>query len=70
LTAGEVEKVLGSNATPGEPTTLAGKIELLKRQEVSRALTNHAGNKTNAARALGMSRRGLCKVVDRMRGDA
>ena len=69
LTAREVEKVLGAPMVPNEPTTLAGKLELLKRHEISQALVNYAGNKTKAARALGMSRRGLCKVVERMRPD-
>jgi len=66
LTAREVEKVLGDPAVPSHPTTLAGKIELLKRNEVSQALASCAGNKTEAAKVLGMSRRGLCKIAERM----
>ncbi|MBN1504923.1 MAG: sigma 54-interacting transcriptional regulator [Candidatus Eisenbacteria bacterium] len=66
----QIEKSLGNPSVPAEATTLAGKIEELKRYEITRALESCGGNKTNAARALGMSRRGLCKVVERMRRTA
>jgi DNA-binding NtrC family response regulator/tetratricopeptide (TPR) repeat protein len=66
LAARDIEKVLGALLEPNEPATLSGKIEQLKRAEISRVLAGCGGNKTKAARALGMSRRGLCKVVERM----
>ncbi len=67
LSASDVERALGMLRETAEPRTLAGKLEQLKRAEISRAVASHGGNKTKAARALGMSRRGLCKVLERMR---
>lgn len=66
ITAGDVEKVLSTPEAEAQPKTLADKIERLKRTEITRALTKFGGNKTKAAQVLGMSRRGLVKVVERM----
>jgi DNA-binding NtrC family response regulator/tetratricopeptide (TPR) repeat protein len=66
LTAQDVERVLDVAEERPEPRTLAEKIEWLKRAEISRALARYGGNKTRAAEALGISRRGLLKVVERM----
>ncbi len=66
LTARDVERVLDVVEEETEPRTLAEKIEWLKRAEIARALAKHGGNKTRAAEALGISRRGLLKVVERM----
>ncbi|MFH0777034.1 MAG: sigma 54-interacting transcriptional regulator, partial [Candidatus Eisenbacteria bacterium] len=75
LSQADVEKVLwpsdsglDAEADAG-PGTLAAKVESLKRAEISRALTRYAGNRTKAAHALGLSRRGLFKMVERMRLD-
>ncbi|KPJ60542.1 MAG: hypothetical protein AMJ46_05930 [Latescibacteria bacterium DG_63] len=66
LAAKDVEKVLDMVEERTEPRTLAEKIEWLKRAEIARALAKYGGNKTKAAEALGISRRGLLKVVERM----
>ncbi|UCF79735.1 MAG: sigma 54-interacting transcriptional regulator [Candidatus Eiseniibacteriota bacterium] len=66
LSARDVARVLDSPDERPEPRTLAEKIEWLKRAEITRALGRFGGNKTRAAQALGISRRGLLKVMERM----
>jgi DNA-binding NtrC family response regulator/Tfp pilus assembly protein PilF len=66
LAVRDIERVLDVAEQAAEPGTLAEKIEWLKREEIVRALAKHGGNKTKAAEALGISRRGLLKVVERM----
>ncbi|MFZ5468740.1 MAG: sigma-54-dependent transcriptional regulator [Myxococcota bacterium] len=46
-------------------TTLVQKIELLERKEIEEALRKHQNNRTHAAEALGLSRQGLLKKLDR-----
>ncbi|MSQ48690.1 MAG: sigma-54-dependent Fis family transcriptional regulator [Deltaproteobacteria bacterium] len=45
--------------------TLSEQIEALERREIERALTTHHGNRTHAAEALGLSRQGLLKKMER-----
>jgi DNA-binding NtrC family response regulator/Tfp pilus assembly protein PilF len=66
ITASDVARMLSTPEGEVEPRTLADKIELLKRAEIARALARFGGNKTKAAQALGISRRGLVKVAERM----
>lgn len=49
----------------GAPTTLGDKVEALERQEIRAALAAHDDNRTHAAQALGLSRQGLLKKIDR-----
>ncbi len=49
----------------GEPATLAEKVEALERREMEAALARHDGNRTHAARDLGLSRQGLLKKMAR-----
>ncbi|NOT55427.1 MAG: sigma-54-dependent Fis family transcriptional regulator [Deltaproteobacteria bacterium] len=52
--------------TESAPTgTLLEQIEALERREIERALTTHHGNRTHAAEALGLSRQGLLKKMER-----
>jgi len=55
-----------SQGTEKEPTgTLLEQVEALERREIERALTKHHGNRTHAAEALGLSRQGLLKKMER-----
>jgi transcriptional regulator with PAS, ATPase and Fis domain len=45
--------------------TLPAKIEALERREIESALTKFGGNRSRAAQALGISRQGLLKKMDR-----
>jgi DNA-binding NtrC family response regulator len=45
--------------------TLAEKVEALERQEIEAALIQHNGNRTHTAKALGLSRQGLLKKMNR-----
>jgi two-component system, NtrC family, response regulator AtoC len=45
--------------------TLSEQIETLERREIERALIAHHGNRTHAAEALGLSRQGLLKKMER-----
>jgi DNA-binding NtrC family response regulator len=54
-------------AGPVRPGSLQEKIEALERTEITAALEKHANNKTRAAEALGLSRQGLLKKLDRYR---
>jgi DNA-binding NtrC family response regulator len=45
--------------------TLQGKIEALERREIQDALATHNHNRTHAAEALGLSRQGLLKKLER-----
>ncbi len=49
----------------GAGTTLAEKVEALERRELAAALEKSGGNRTRAAEALGLSRQGLLKKLDR-----
>ncbi len=49
------------------PETLQEKIEALKKKEIKKALEKHNGNKTKAAEELGISRRGLTKMLKRLK---
>jgi len=66
IAARDVERALCTPEGEAEPKTLADKIESLKRAEIARVLARFGGNKTKAAQALGISRRGLVKIVERM----
>ena len=66
ITPCDVERALCTPEGEAEPKTLADKIEFLKRAEIARALARFGGNKTKAAQALGISRRGLVKILERM----
>jgi two-component system response regulator AtoC len=48
-----------------DPKTLSDKIEALERQEIRAALAAHDDNRTHAAAALGLSRQGLLKKIER-----
>ncbi|WP_342374955.1 sigma-54 dependent transcriptional regulator [Myxococcus stipitatus] len=52
-------------ASPTGATTLAAKVEALERLEIEEALKRHGGNRTHSAEALGLSRQGLLKKLDR-----
>jgi transcriptional regulator with PAS, ATPase and Fis domain len=45
--------------------TLQEKIEALERSEIERALKEHNNNRTRASEALGLSRQGLLKKLER-----
>ena len=45
--------------------TLQDQVEALERAAIERALTEHHGNRTHAAEALGLSRQGLLKKMGR-----
>jgi len=49
------------------PKTLKEKIEALKKEEIKKALKKHNGNRTKAAEELGISRRGLTKMLKRLK---
>jgi DNA-binding NtrC family response regulator len=51
--------------TPAGTHTLAQKVEALERQEIEEALRRSQGNRTHAAEALGLSRQGLLKKIER-----
>ncbi|WP_164020646.1 sigma-54-dependent transcriptional regulator [Pyxidicoccus trucidator] len=51
-------------STPGA-TTLAQKVEALERREIEEALKRCGGNRTHTAEALGLSRQGLLKKLER-----
>jgi two-component system response regulator AtoC len=51
---------------PQGGSTLAEKLEALERSELQRALAQHGGNRTHAAAALGLSRQGLQKKLERL----
>ncbi|MFP2933131.1 sigma-54-dependent transcriptional regulator [Pyxidicoccus sp. 3LG] len=46
-------------------TTLAQKVEALERREIEEALKRCGGNRTHTAEALGLSRQGLLKKLER-----
>jgi DNA-binding NtrC family response regulator len=52
-------------APAGGAGTLQQKIEALERREIDEALKKHDGNRTHAAAALGLSRQGLLKKLER-----
>ena len=55
-----------SQGTEKEPTgTLLEQVEALERREIERTLTKCHGNRTHAAEALGLSRQGLLKKMER-----
>jgi serine/threonine-protein kinase PknK len=58
-TSGDVER------ERGDELDLKSQIDSLERRLVERALAVHAGNQTRAARALGLSRFGLQKMIKR-----
>jgi DNA-binding NtrC family response regulator len=51
-------------SAPGA-TTLAQKVEALERREIEEALKRCGGNRTHTAEALGLSRQGLLKKLER-----
>ncbi len=51
-------------SAPGA-TTLAQKVEALERREIEEALKRCGGNRTHPAEALGLSRQGLLKKLER-----
>jgi two-component system response regulator AtoC len=50
---------------PSGTATLPEKVEALERREIAEALKRTNGNRTHAAEALGLSRQGLLKKMDR-----
>ncbi len=52
--------------TPVAKGTLAQKVDALERREIEEALKRSNGNRTHAAEALGISRQGLLKKLDRL----
>jgi len=58
------ERVPPAGAAPGG-RTLHEKVEALERKEIQDALQRHGGNRTQAAAALGLSRQGLLKKLER-----
>lgn len=52
-------------AAPAGTQTLAQKIEALERREIEEALKKFNANRTHTAEALGLSRQGLLKKMDR-----
>ncbi|HLL55517.1 MAG TPA: sigma 54-interacting transcriptional regulator, partial [Myxococcaceae bacterium] len=50
---------------PAGGATLQQKIEALERREITEALQRSGGNRTHAAAALGLSRQGLLKKLER-----
>ncbi|MCP3104439.1 sigma-54 dependent transcriptional regulator [Myxococcus sp. K15C18031901] len=53
-----------ASAAPGA-TTLAAKVEALERREIEETLKRCGGNRTHSAEALGLSRQGLLKKLER-----
>ncbi len=53
-------------ATPAPPPALQGRVEAVEREEIRRALVSTAGNKTAAARLLGITRNGLALKMKRL----
>ncbi|MFP2913645.1 helix-turn-helix domain-containing protein, partial [Pyxidicoccus sp. 3LFB2] len=51
-------------SAPGA-TTLAQKVEALERREIEEALKRCGNNRTHTAEALGLSRQGLLKKLER-----
>jgi DNA-binding NtrC family response regulator len=49
-----------------EPTVAAGTLEDMERQHIARVLQEHAGNKSRAARALGIERKTLYQKARRL----
>lgn len=49
------------------PMTLSEKIDALKKKEIKKALIKHNNNKTKAAKELGISRKGLSKMIRRLK---
>ena len=47
------------------PSSLQAKVEALERREIEEALRRSSGNRTHAAEALGLSRQGLLKKMER-----
>jgi len=68
---GSKDKIIGIEDLPEKmrkpeekiPRTLSEKIEVLKKKEIRKALEKHKGNKTRAAKELGISRWGLIKML-------
>ncbi|HEX2570480.1 MAG TPA: sigma-54 dependent transcriptional regulator [Polyangia bacterium] len=54
-----------TSGSPEEATTLQEKVEALERREIAAALTRHGGNRSRTAEALGLSRQGLLKKMER-----
>jgi transcriptional regulator with PAS, ATPase and Fis domain len=50
-----------------KPGSLQEKIEALEKTEIRAALERSGNNKTRAAEALGLSRQGLLKKLERYR---
>ena len=55
----------GAEKAPVVAGSLAAKIEALERREIEQAMQQHGGNRTHAADALGLSRQGLLKKLER-----
>jgi transcriptional regulator with PAS, ATPase and Fis domain len=57
-------EVTGGDSASTDDTSLLGQIEKVERREIARAMHQAHGVKTEAARILGVSRKGL---LDRLR---
>ena len=63
--AGSFEE-MSSSQTRGRRTTLAASVEKLERELIEQALERSAGNISETARVLGLTRRGLYLKMERL----
>jgi len=63
----DLSPALAQPACPHAPAggSLQHKVELLERREIEAALAQHRGNRSHAADALGLSRQGLLRKMER-----
>jgi len=66
LTLTDLSPALRELSTGPEPQSLKDKVSALERTLVLEALEQHRGNRTRAAQALGVSRFGLQKMMERL----
>jgi transcriptional regulator with GAF, ATPase, and Fis domain len=66
ISAADLSPSLGSGEPAGDELDLKAQIESLERRSIERALAIHGGNQTRAAKALGVSRFGLQKMLRRL----
>ncbi len=63
ISASEVKNRLKVDKNSKSPETLSEKLKALKHAEIKKALKKHNGNKTKAAKELGITRQGLIKMM-------
>jgi DNA-binding NtrC family response regulator len=64
---GRAEGVASVDLAKGEGLTLKQRVELVERRILMDSLKRHEGNKTRTAKALGLSRYGFLKKLDKYR---